>query len=125
MVKERHVCDGDSRLKFLKPELVSGYVCATLSMYDKSRNRIEISENGRYVLHEQRVYATHELGSEREMMSFSLLIWSESDEEKETWVKKVLLLFCCVVGVNKKDDDRTCVPFMECVLPPDAVDGAL
>lgn len=53
------------------------------------------------------------------------LIRGRSDEEKETTVRKVPLLFHCVVGRDKEGDEMVVVQFMECVPALDAVDDAL
>lgn len=53
------------------------------------------------MLHTQRLYETHEIVTERKMMNSVVVIRGEIDEDNDTWVGKVLSLFCCVVGRNK------------------------
>lgn len=98
LVEGRHVCDGDIRMQVVQLGTVNARFCHTLSDYERLPNRIKISKTGVYVLHEQRMYATHEFGAKRKTMNSFMLIRDESDYEKETWVREVLFLLRCVVG---------------------------
>lgn len=49
-------------------------------------------------MRERRTHATLEIGAHKKMMNSFVLIRNESDEEKEVWVGRALLLFLCVVG---------------------------
>lgn len=50
-----------------------------MSDYDRSQNRIKIFESGDCVLHEIRVYATREFGTDGTIVNSSVQIRSESD----------------------------------------------
>lgn len=98
LVGGKHVYDGNIRMKFVNLGFVSRGCCCPLSDYNRSRSKIKITRNGGCLLHEQKVYATHESGAERKVMSSFALIRSESEEEKKMWTGNVLLLFCCAVS---------------------------
>lgn len=85
-------------MKFLKSRFMSGGFFPASSDYDRSRIRTENFETGSSVLHEQKVYATHEFGAEKRMMESYVLVRDYSDEEKKISVGRVTLLFSCVVG---------------------------
>lgn len=80
-------------MKLVNSGFVSGKACSNLNGYDRLRNRIKILQTAVYVLHEQRVYGTHDSGAERKLVNSFLLIKSEGSREKESRVGKVLLLF--------------------------------
>lgn len=48
------------------------------------------------------MYATHELGAERNMMSGFVRIRDESDDEREMRANKVVFLFRCAVERKEK-----------------------
>lgn len=58
MVERRHVYDVFAAMKFVKSIFFSGGLRRTLSKYDRSQNKIRISETRASVLHEQRMYET-------------------------------------------------------------------
>lgn len=49
LVQERHSCDRDIRMKFVKLGSSGGRFCPTLSEHHRLRNRIKIPETGGYV----------------------------------------------------------------------------
>lgn len=79
----------------------------------------------RYVLHEQRVSETSEVGAERMMMTSFLLIESESEKEEEIWLRKLLLLFLCDVREDEECSGMAFLRFMKRVQPLDVSDDAL
>lgn len=95
---ESHVYDGDTHLKFLK----SGFWCAgyrfTVSDFDRSQNRTEISETGAHEVREQRVYETHLSGAERKKVNSFVLIRGESGEENKCVWEGTSFSFFFVVG---------------------------
>lgn len=126
LVEGRRVNAGDSRMKFVELTFLNGEFFPSLSYYDRLQKTIKISETGAYLLHDQKVYTAHAFGAERKMIKSVVLVRGESDEKKKIRVGKstVLLLFCRVVGRNKKRDKMAAVYFMECV-DPGAVGDAL
>lgn len=82
LVNKRHVHDGHTHMSFMTLKLVSGGTRLTWTEFERSPQRINIYETGGYVWHEHRVYTTHELDAEKEMMSLSVLIRGKSDEDK-------------------------------------------
>lgn len=89
-------------MKLVKLLFVVAEFCRTLSDYDRLRNTIKIPETGIYVFSEQRVYASHEFGTEKKMMNSFAPIIGESDEKKEIWVRIVLMLCRYVVREIRK-----------------------
>lgn len=65
------------------------------------------------------MYATYESGAESKKMITFVLIGAENEEEEETWMEKVLLLLCRVVGSGREDTRTAFVQFTECILSPD------
>lgn len=125
LVEGRHVKDENIRIKFLKSGFVSEEFCPTLSDYIRLRYTSKSSETGGFVLHEQKVYANHEFSAKEKMMNGSALTRNESDKEKQKWVGKELLLFCCVAWRKKEGDEMKFVYFKECLPSPDAAGDAL
>lgn len=78
----KHVYDENTPMKFLKSDFVREGFCPTLSAYDRSWNGSKIPGTGNCVLHEQIVYAAHEAGAERKMMTSVQLIRGESGKKK-------------------------------------------
>lgn len=72
-----------TRTKFVNLGLVSKLLCSTLIDCTVSQDKIKISEAGDCVLHEKRVYRTHEFGAWRRMMSSLVLIRVEKNIEKK------------------------------------------
>lgn len=68
---------------FVKSRFVSKGIPLTLSSYDSSGSRTQISRTGCYFMNEQRAYVSHEFGGERNMMASCVLIRAESDEKEE------------------------------------------
>lgn len=101
-VEGMQVYDGDSRMEFVTMGFSNGGFRPTFSDYDKSRNSITVFETEDCVLQKQRVYATHEFVAERMIMSSSVLTRGQSDEGKEIWVGKELLLSRCIVRGIKR-----------------------
>lgn len=65
------------------------------------------------MLHEKRVYAGHESGTERKTINSFVLVRGGNDEEEEVWVRKVLSLFYCHVGKDIDGDGMAFVQLME------------
>lgn len=81
LVKERDVNDGRSRVRFVKGSFMSERFCSTLSGFGKSRNKTKLSETEHCVSHEHRVYATHQFSAEQAMVSSSMLIIRQIDND--------------------------------------------
>lgn len=94
-VEENSMGDGDIRATFVKSGFISEGIIACLKDYDRSRNMTRVPRKGRYVPHEQRVFANHEFGAANKVMNSFLLVRGESDGGEELWVGKVLLLLQC------------------------------
>lgn len=92
LVERKHVCTGGIRMNFLKSRSVNGRLFPILSDYNSSRNRTKFSETEGCVLHKRRACPTQKLCVERKMTNIFVLMKSESDEQKETWVGKY---YCC------------------------------
>lgn len=82
-VEGRNVCNEDNHMKFVKSGFVGGEFRPILSAFDKLRNRVKKPETRGYVLHEQRVYATHRFCAERDMTNSFALSRGESNEKVE------------------------------------------
>lgn len=67
----------------MKSGFVGREFCSILSSYDRFRNRTRTPETEGYVLHEQRMYATHNSGAKRKMAGSFVLMGSEIDEEDD------------------------------------------
>lgn len=52
-------------------------------------NRITIPKISDCVLHEQKVYASHKFGGEKNILRAFVVVRGESDEGEEIWVAKV------------------------------------
>lgn len=89
----------------------------TFSDQETSQNRIKTSETKGCVWREQRVYGTHEFGARKRIVSSSLLIRGENDEEEDIWVGKVLLMYRSVVAQDEESDEMAFVQCLECVMP--------
>lgn len=74
LVERRPVCDGDSCVEFLQSGFVDRQFCSTLSDYEKSQNKIKLSETGVCLLHEQKMCTSYELGAEKKIVSSNVLI---------------------------------------------------
>lgn len=74
LAAERHMYDGDDRVKFVKSEFLNGGVSHTLSDYYRSQNRIETPETEGYALYEQKVHVTHSFSAESKMINTFALI---------------------------------------------------
>lgn len=65
------------------------------------------------MLHEPIAHATHELRAERRVINSFVLVKSASDEKEEIWVRSVLLLFCCAVrGEEREQRSGTCTVYI-------------
>lgn len=69
----RIVSDGDTCIKLKKLGSVSGESCYNLSNYDRLRNKTKIFQTGGSLFHEQRMFASHELGVESKMTKSLML----------------------------------------------------
>lgn len=77
------------------------------------------------MLHEQRLYAAHEVCVEGKMMKSNVLARNKRDAEEEVCAEKVLLLSPCVALGEKEGNETTAVYFLEWEPSLDAVDDAL
>lgn len=82
LVQGRHIYDGDTRVKSVKSGFVSEGFCSTSRDYDRSGNRINISETRGCVFHEHYVNAIQGFGAERKMIDSFVLMRDEYEEQK-------------------------------------------
>lgn len=96
-VRGRDVYTDDICTNLVESVFWSGGVCPTLTDYDTSRNKANVSKTEDCELQELKVYETHGFDTGKKMINSSVLTRRESDKEAAIWKGKYSCDILCVL----------------------------